>query len=128
LLYKNMRLQLANLSLCYRKGILKDAIVWVRQSYVPIDFVVLETGGDVRAPIILGWPFLSTAKTIIYTDSTKIYFTIKDKHDKFSFKNRILQSPGYPQMLYLPEETIVTKMRNNWKKEEQSQAATRRIS
>jgi hypothetical protein len=27
LLYKNMRLQLANLSLCYRKGILKDAIV-----------------------------------------------------------------------------------------------------
>jgi hypothetical protein len=71
--------------------------------------VVLETGGDVRAPIILGRPFLSTAKAIIYADSVKICFTIKDEKEKFSFKNRILQSPGHPQMSYLPEETTVTK-------------------
>ena len=83
------------------------------QSYVPIDFMVLETGGDVRAPIILGRPFLSTAKAIIYMDSAKIYFTIKDRKEKFSFKNRILQSPGHPQMPYLPEETIVTKKKKN---------------
>ena len=74
-----------------------------------MDFVVLETGGDVRAPIILGRPFLSTAKAIIYADSAKICFTIKDKKEKFSFKNRILRSPRHPQMSYLPEETIVTK-------------------
>ena len=74
------------------------------QSYVPVDFVVLETGGDERAPIILGWPFLSTAKAIIYVDSAKIYFTIKDKKEKFSFKNRILQSPRHLQMLYPSEE------------------------
>ena len=49
-----MHLQLADQSLCYPKGILKDAIIRVGQSYVPVDFVVLETGGDVRAPIILG--------------------------------------------------------------------------
>ena len=83
------------------------------QSYVPVDFVVLETGGDVRAPIILGQPFLSTAKAIIYTDSAKICFTIKDRKEKFSFKNHILQSLGHPQMLYLPEETIVTKKKND---------------
>ena len=77
-------------SLYYPKGVLKDAIVRVGQSYVPIDFVVLEIGGDLRAPIILGWPFLSTTKTIIYIDSAKICFTIKDKKEKFSFKNRIL--------------------------------------
>ena len=34
--------------------ILEDAIVRVGQSYVPVDFVVLEIGGDERAPIILG--------------------------------------------------------------------------
>ena len=72
--------------------------VQVGQSYVPIDFVVLEIGGDVRAPIILGQPFLSTAKTIIYADSAKICFTINDKKEKFTFKNCILQSPGHPQM------------------------------
>jgi hypothetical protein len=54
LLYTNMWLQLADQSLCYSKGILEDAIIRVGQSYIPIDFVVLETGGDERAPIILG--------------------------------------------------------------------------
>ena len=73
----------------------------------------LETGGDVRAPIILGQPFLSTTKTIIYANSAKICFTIKDKKEKFSFKNRILQSPSHPQKAYLPKETTVTKKKNN---------------
>jgi len=85
-----MRLQLADQSLCYPNGVVEDAIVQVRQSYLPIDFMVLETGGDVRAPIILGRPFLSTVKAIIYTDSAKICFTIKERNERFSFKNRIL--------------------------------------
>jgi hypothetical protein len=54
LLYINMCLQLADQSLCYPKGILEDVIIRVGQSYVPIDFVVLETCGDERAPISLG--------------------------------------------------------------------------
>jgi hypothetical protein len=83
----------------------------VGQSYVSIDFVVLETGGDVRASILLGQPFLSIAKAIIYADSAKIYFI--DKKEKFSFKNCILQSPSHPQKAYLPEETSVTKKKNN---------------
>ena len=78
LLYTNMHLQLVDQSLCYPKGVLEDAIVRVGQSYVLVEFVVLEIGGDARAPIILGRPFLSTAKAIIYADSAKIYFTIKD--------------------------------------------------
>ena len=54
LLYTNMHLQLVDQSLCYPKGVLEDAIIQVGQSYVPVDFVVLETGGDERSPIILG--------------------------------------------------------------------------
>ena len=72
----------------------------------------METGGDVRAPIILGQPLLSTAKAIIYVDSAKICFTIKDKKDKFSFKNHILQFPRHPPMSYLPKETTVSKKNN----------------
>jgi hypothetical protein len=60
-----------------------------------MDFVVLETGGDERAPIILGQPFLSTTNAIIYADTAKICFTIKDKK-KFSFKDHILYSPIHP--------------------------------
>ena len=47
-------LQLVDQSLCYPKGVLKDVIIRVGQSYVLVDFVVLETCGDERAPIILG--------------------------------------------------------------------------
>ena len=75
--------------------------------------MVLEIGGDVRTPIILGRPFLSTAIAIIYVDSAKICFTIKDRKEKFTFKNRIHHSPSHPQMAYLTEETTVTKKRNN---------------
>jgi hypothetical protein len=46
-------------------------------------------------------------------DSAKICFAIKDKKEKFSFKNRILQSPGHPQTSYLPEEMTVSKKKNN---------------
>jgi hypothetical protein len=60
LLYTNMHLQLTNQSLCYPKGILEDAIIRVGQSYVQVDFMVLKTGGDERAPIISARPFLST--------------------------------------------------------------------
>jgi hypothetical protein len=89
----------------------------VGQSYVPVDFVVLETGRDEWAPIILGWPFLSIAKAIIYADTAKIYFTIKNKKKNFSFKDRILYSPAHPQKVYLPEETIVvTKTKKNIKR------------
>ena len=113
LLYTTMHFQLADQSLCYPKGVLEDVIVRVGQSYIPVDFVVLETGGDIRAPIILGRPFPSTAKAIIYVDSAKICFTINDRKEKFSFKNRILQSPRHQQTPYLPKETTVTKKKKN---------------
>jgi hypothetical protein len=49
-----MHLQLTDQSLYYPKGILEDAIIRVGQSYIPVDFMVLETGGDEREPIIMG--------------------------------------------------------------------------
>jgi hypothetical protein len=60
----------------------------VEQSYVPIDFVVVDIEKDEKASIILGWPFLCTTKAIIYAEQSKIVFTIKDNKEKFSFKNR----------------------------------------
>jgi len=67
LLYTTMCLQLADQMLCYPMGILENIWVVVGQSSLRVDFVVIETGGDERARIILGRPFLSTAKAIIYT-------------------------------------------------------------
>ena len=68
LLYTNMRLQLADQSICYPEGVLEEVVSSVGQSYVPVDFVVMETGADEKAPIILGRPFLCTTKAIIYAE------------------------------------------------------------
>jgi hypothetical protein len=54
LLYTTMCLQLADQTLCYPKGILEDVCIRVGHSFVLVDFVVVEIGGDERTPIILG--------------------------------------------------------------------------
>jgi hypothetical protein len=54
LLYTTMCLQLADQTLCYPKGILEEVWIIVGHSYVLADFVIIETGGDEKAPIILG--------------------------------------------------------------------------
>jgi hypothetical protein len=79
LLYTTMCLQLADLSLCYPKGIVDDVCLGVGRSYMATDFVVVETRGSENAPVILGRPFLVTAKAIIYVDAAKIIFTINGR-------------------------------------------------
>jgi hypothetical protein len=86
--------------------------------------VEIETGGDVKAPIILGRPFLSTAKAIIYTESSKICFNINGKKEGFTFKNKALQSPAHPQTPYIYENTTVKKKNKNKKKSKQPPVET----
>jgi len=59
--------------------------------YTPADFVVIETGSDERAPVILGRPFLNTLGAVIYASAAKINFYIKGKNETFSFENKITQ-------------------------------------
>ena len=103
LLYTTMCLQMEDQTLCYPKGILEDVCVRVGQSYVPTDFVVIETGGDERAPIILGRPFLCTAKAIIYADNAKISFNIKGRKETFTFRKCTLKDPTHPHSPYNQE-------------------------
>jgi hypothetical protein len=63
---------------------------------VAAEFVV---GGSENAPIILGRPFLATAKSIIYADVAKIVFTINGRKERFSFKNKILKDLAHPNIL-----------------------------
>jgi hypothetical protein len=55
--------------------------------------VIVEIGGDEKAPIILGRPFLSTTKAIIYADSAKICFTINGRKERFNFYEDTTAAP-----------------------------------
>jgi hypothetical protein len=63
---------------------------------------------------------LKYCKSHIYTDSAKICFTIKDRKERFTFKNGTLQSLAHPQRAYIYEDKTTDKKtgrrRNNTKK------------
>lgn len=88
----------------------------LEQFYVPAYFVVVETGGNEKAPIILERPFLSTTKAIIYTESAKIYFNINGNQERFNFKGKKLQSSTHPQSAYIYENKTAKKKTNKKKK------------
>jgi hypothetical protein len=73
---------------------------------------VVEIGGDEKTPIILGQPLLSTARAIIYIESTKICFNINDNKERFTFKGKKLQSPTHPQTPYIYKNKVVKKKEN----------------
>jgi len=60
------------------------------------DFMVIETGTDERAPIILGRPFLNTSRAVIYASAAKISFYIKGKKETF------LQEQDYTNCRAIP--------------------------
>jgi len=132
MLYTNMRLQLADQSISYLEVVLEKVIIRVGQSYIPVDFVVMETGVDEKAPIILGRPFLCTTKAIIYAEYAKIVLSIKDKKERFTFKNRILNAPAaskqFPQQEEQEQQPMPKKKnnRNNrrWRRTKHAPAET----
>jgi len=74
------------------------------------DFMVIETGTDERAPIILGRPFVNTSGVVIYISTAKISFYIKGKKETFSFKNKTTQISE--QSRHEPRKTINRRNRN----------------
>lgn len=86
LLYTTMSVGLVDQSTC-QVGLIDDIYLLVTDSYVAADFVVLDRGHNLEAPIILGRPFLSTTKATIYADTSDICFNIIGKEEGFSFKS-----------------------------------------
>ncbi|GJU04205.1 integrase, catalytic region, zinc finger, CCHC-type containing protein [Tanacetum coccineum] len=60
-----MTLELANRSFAYPIGVAKDVFVKVGKFHFLADFVVVDYDVDPRVPLILGRPFLRTARALI---------------------------------------------------------------
>ena len=55
-------LQLADRSIKYPRGVIKDVLVKVDKFIFPADFIVLVMDEDEEIPLILGRPFLATGE------------------------------------------------------------------
>ena len=79
----SISLQLADRSIKYPLGILEDVPIKVGDFYVPIDFVVLDMAEDCRTQIILGRPFLATARCKIDVKEGRLTFDVGEHHVEF---------------------------------------------
>ena len=68
----SMCLQLADQSVRYPTGIAENIPVKIRNFFVPVDFVVLDMQEDIKSPLILGRPFLSTTNAHINVRAREI--------------------------------------------------------
>ncbi|GJX98281.1 reverse transcriptase domain-containing protein [Tanacetum coccineum] len=67
------------------KGIVENVLVGIDKFVFPLDFIVLNMPEDIKVPLILGRPFLSTAHAKIDVFKRKITLRVCD--DKIVFKS-----------------------------------------
>nr|GEU91499.1 reverse transcriptase domain-containing protein [Tanacetum cinerariifolium] len=89
-----MTLELANRAICTPDGIARDVFVPVGKFTFLADFVVVDYESDPRVPIILGRPFLRTARGLIDVHGEEMILrdgderlTLNMKHDTASYSD-----------------------------------------
>ncbi|GKE27091.1 reverse transcriptase domain-containing protein [Tanacetum coccineum] len=74
-----MTLELADRSVAHPKGVAEDVFVKVRKFYFSADFVVVDYDVDPRVPLILGRPFLRTARDLIDVYGEELTLRVDDE-------------------------------------------------
>ena len=72
----------------YPEGIAEHVFVRVRDSFILANFVVMDMEGDLRVDLVLGQPFLRSAKARIDVGRGEIRFRIGKEDMFFRFKQR----------------------------------------
>nr|GFD35348.1 reverse transcriptase domain-containing protein [Tanacetum cinerariifolium] len=82
-----MTLELANRAICTPDGISRDVFVPVGKFTFPADFVVVNYESNPRVPLILGRPFLRTARALIDVHGEEIILRDKDERLTLNMKH-----------------------------------------
>ncbi|GJV23955.1 hypothetical protein Tco_1376650 [Tanacetum coccineum] len=65
LAHTKLTVELADIIVKYLKGIAENVLVGIGKFVFPVDFIILDMPEDIKVPLILGRPFLSTARAKI---------------------------------------------------------------
>ncbi|GKA41105.1 reverse transcriptase domain-containing protein [Tanacetum coccineum] len=104
-----MTLELANRSVCTPAGIARDVFVPVGRFMFPADFVIVDYESDHRVPLILGRPFLRTARDLIDVHREELILCDEPNHAL-----PILTSPKVKDDIFDPEgdNVLIEKLLN----------------
>ncbi|XP_019157781.1 PREDICTED: uncharacterized protein LOC109154451 [Ipomoea nil] len=76
-------IQLVDRPIKHPKGVIEDVLVRVDKFIFPVDFVILDMDPDIEVPLILGRPFLVTARALIDVGSGKLVIRAGDECASF---------------------------------------------
>ncbi|GJT91924.1 reverse transcriptase domain-containing protein [Tanacetum coccineum] len=111
-----MVLELADRSISTPTGIAEDVFVKVGTFYFPADFVVVDYDADPRVPLILGRPFLRTARALIDVHGENMTL----KHDDQSVIYKVVFGSSFSTCLTHLEKMLKrcedTNLALNWEK------------
>nr|GEV13165.1 hypothetical protein [Tanacetum cinerariifolium]GEX45163.1 hypothetical protein [Tanacetum cinerariifolium] len=86
LIFTRMTLELANRAICTPTGIARDVFVPFRKFTFPADFVIVDYESDPRVSLVLGRPFLQTARALI--DVHKEETILRDDDERLTLNMR----------------------------------------
>ena len=131
--------QLADSTIRYPKGIVKNVLVRVRDSFVLANFLVMNIEGNLGIELILGRPFLRATRARIDVERGEICFCVGKENMIFKFKQRgeqrvLNQNDDDGQALWdalesQPKEPTTTRSKRRrskkvWRKVESSSSST----
>ncbi|GKC04934.1 hypothetical protein Tco_0996544 [Tanacetum coccineum] len=85
LVHIKLTVELADITVKYSNGIAENVLVGIGKFTSPVDFIILDMPEDVKVPLILGRPFLSTAHAKI--DIFKRKITLRVGEEKIIYKS-----------------------------------------
>ncbi|GJT21793.1 DNA-directed DNA polymerase [Tanacetum coccineum] len=85
LAHTKLTVELADRTVKYPKGIVENVLVRIGKFSFPVDFIILDMPEDINVPLILGRPFLSTARAKIDVYKRKI--TLRVGEENIIFKS-----------------------------------------
>ncbi|GJS88325.1 reverse transcriptase domain-containing protein [Tanacetum coccineum] len=91
----HMTLKLANRSVAYLVGVAKDVFVKVGKFHFLADFVVVDYDVDPWVPLILGRPFLRTARALIDVHGEELTLRVNDEGITFKVGHTLRYSRNY---------------------------------
>ncbi|XP_028201838.1 uncharacterized protein LOC114386025 [Glycine soja] len=106
-----MTLQLADRSITRPYGVIEDVLVKVKHLIFPADFVVIDIEEDVDIPLILGRPFMSTARCVVDMGKKMLQMGIEDQKISFDLFHEDKEPPDRNVCfkVYVMEERIPEK-------------------
>ncbi|GJS06532.1 retrotransposon protein, putative, ty1-copia subclass [Tanacetum coccineum] len=118
LAHTKLTVELADRTVKYPKGIAENVLVGIGIFTFPVDFIILDMPEDIKVPLILGRPFLSTARAKIDVYKKKItlriirpffedYIELNDLNEPFELR----RNQGDDLMPTIEEGEVIEKFR-----------------